>query len=86
MASPDAADLGARLDQDHSPETNGRMRVCRRCGARTDDTQGTRHLPDEHRLDRGEQWLDAQERTRRCDRARASMKTSEGRNPAKTPA
>jgi hypothetical protein len=33
VVSPEAQQLGSRLDEDHAPETNGRMSVCRRCGA-----------------------------------------------------
>jgi hypothetical protein len=74
MISPEAAVLGARLDQDHWPETNGRMPVCRRCGAYTESPQGRQHVPSEHRLARAEEWLDAQGRTRRLAYIRASVR------------
>jgi hypothetical protein len=35
MAVSEASRLGTRLDEDHIPETSGRMAVCRRCGFRT---------------------------------------------------
>ena len=70
MVSPEAAELGSRLDQDHSPETNTRMAVCRRCGARTDGPEGHQHLPDERQLARFNRWLDAEGRAKRVSRAR----------------
>jgi hypothetical protein len=62
MTSPEASLLGARLDAHHSPETNGRMAVCRRCGAQTNDPNGRQHIPHELRLDRSNAWLDMQAR------------------------
>ena len=73
MVSPEVSNLGARLDEHHSPETNGRMAVCRRCGAQTDSPQGRQHVPNERRLARSEEWLDAQKRARRIDYARESL-------------
>ena len=73
MVSSEASVLGARLDENHSPETNGRMAVCRRCGSQTDSSQGRQHVPDERRLARSERWLDAQARTRHIDQARESF-------------
>jgi hypothetical protein len=75
MATPEATLLGSRLDEHHAPETNGRMAVCRRCGAQTDNPAGSHHVPDEGRLVRSEQWLDAQWRLRQVDRARAALVT-----------
>jgi len=74
VVSPEASILGARLDEHHSPETNGRMAVCRRCGAQTDSPQGLQHVPNERRLSHLEEWLDAQKRAWRIDRARESLK------------
>lgn len=78
MISPEASLLGARLDQHHSPETNGRMAVCRRCGAQTNDPDGRQHVPHELRLDRSKAWLDMQTRmdTQKVllDRAKDSLK------------
>jgi hypothetical protein len=61
MASPEALQLGARLDEHHLPETNGRMAVCRRCGAVTDGPKG-KHAPRERQLAQTRQWLDTQAR------------------------
>ena len=47
MVSHEALNMGSRLDEDHAPETNGRMAVCRRCGAQTDSSEGRQHIPDE---------------------------------------
>lgn len=74
MISPDASDIGAQLDEHHAPETNGRMAVCRRCGAATDAPDGCQHVPSEARLVRLTEWLDAQERMRVFERARDSLK------------
>ena len=74
MVSPEASILGARLDENHPPETNGRMAVCRRCGAQTESPQGRQHVPNERRLARSEEWLDAQKRALRIDDARGSFK------------
>lgn len=60
MASLDPLQVGARLDEHHLPETNGRMAVCRRCGARTDGPSGHRHIPGEGQLVRSDKWLDAE--------------------------
>lgn len=64
MASPEAQHLGTQLDQDHLPETNGRMAVCRRCGVFTDGPAGN-HAPHERQVARTAEWLDAQLRIRR---------------------
>ncbi len=70
VASPEALQMGSRLDKHHVPETNGRMSVCRRCGARTDGPKGL-HLPDERQLDRAPRWLDAQSLSSGIDRAKS---------------
>jgi len=70
VVSHEASHVGRRLDDDHSPETNGRMAVCRRCGAQTDSSEGRQHIPDERQLVRSNEWLDAQARIRHVDRAR----------------
>jgi len=74
MVSTDAVALGARLDENHCPETNGRMAVCRRCGAQTESPLGRRHVPNDRRLARSEEWLEKQKRTRRVDDARESLR------------
>jgi hypothetical protein len=62
--------VGARLDEHHAPETNGRMAVCRRCGTQTDTPEGRQHVPSERQLTRSSEWLDAQARASRIDSAR----------------
>ena len=69
MISAEASNVGSRLDEDHPPETNGRMAVCRRCGAHTDSPEGTRHMPDERQLERSNNWLDMQARASRIQRS-----------------
>ena len=69
MVSPEERQLGARLDEDHLPETNGRMAVCRRCGAVTDGPLGS-HAPRGAQLARNSQWLDTQARIRGIAKAR----------------
>lgn len=68
MVSPEASQIGARLDEHHAPETNGRMAVCRRCGAQTNGPDGRQHVPHERRLPRYTDWLDAQTLTSGIDR------------------
>jgi hypothetical protein len=70
VISPEASLVGARLDEHHLPETNGRMPVCRRCGSKTDDPNGHQHAPDERQVTRSNQWLDAQLRESRIEHAR----------------
>jgi hypothetical protein len=72
MASPEALQLGARLDEHHLPETNGRIAVCRRCGGRTDSPLGRKHVPDERQLARTNAWLDAQSRISRIGQVNGS--------------
>ena len=62
MISSEASLLGARLDEHHLPETNGRMAICRRCGAQTNGPDGRQHVPDERRLARSSDWLNMQTR------------------------
>lgn len=57
--------VGLELDTDHTPETNGRMAVCRRCGVRTDSPSGERHLLSEEQLTRSQTWLRGQALRRR---------------------
>jgi hypothetical protein len=72
MASPEALQMGSRLDKHHVPETNGRMSVCRRCGAQTDGPKGL-HIPDEQQLERALRWLDAQSLSSGVDRAKSRL-------------
>src|SRR6476646_1586027 len=70
MSALDAANVGTQLDADHVPETNGRMSVCRRCGARTDSPLGQHHRPHEQQLVRSNRWLDTEVQRRRIENAR----------------
>ena len=72
MASTQATHIGTQLDEHHSPETNGRMSVCRRCGAQTNDPTGLHHSPFESQLTRSTNWLAAQSRLVDIERARQS--------------
>jgi hypothetical protein len=63
--------MGSLLDADHLPATNGRMAICRRCGAHTDGPEGRQHVPGLRRLARYDDWLRAQSRTRHVARANA---------------
>ena len=62
--------VGSQLDEHHAPETNGRMSVCRRCGAQTDNPAGLHHIPAERQLERSNEWLVAQARARHIDQVR----------------
>jgi hypothetical protein len=70
MVSPEVTSVGARLDEHHPPETNGRMAVCRRCGSQTDDPLGRQHVPSERQVTRSSKWLDMQLRLSRIESAR----------------
>jgi hypothetical protein len=73
MVSTEPSDVGRRLDQHHYPETNGRMAVCRRCGAQTNGPDGRHHVPGEGRVARSNDWLDAQSRLSSIDVMRGSL-------------
>jgi hypothetical protein len=64
MTSFESLELATQLDEDHAPETNGRIPVCRRCGARTDSPTGLHHVLQEGREKRSSDWLLAQSRLR----------------------
>ena len=51
---------GSQLDDDHAPETNGRMSVCRRCGSQTDGPAGRQHMPTDRQMIRVGEWLAAE--------------------------
>jgi hypothetical protein len=70
MDTGGASQTGTHLDEHHVPETNGRMSVCRRCGAQTDGPGGLHHRPTERELARSNEWLIAQLRISHIDRAR----------------
>jgi hypothetical protein len=55
--SPETIAIGLRLDANHTPETNGWMAVCRRCGIRTDGPDGA-HAPHALQIATAESWLD----------------------------
>jgi hypothetical protein len=59
MAPSDVSKLSTQLDQDHAPETNGRMTVCRRCGVRTEETSSRHEATEELQVKAG-RWLDSQ--------------------------
>jgi hypothetical protein len=65
-----SSDVAVQLDSHHKPETNGRMSVCRRCGARTDSPEGLHHEVQEAQAPRHEQWLVAQSRLLDIEQAR----------------
>ncbi|MHB1554132.1 MAG: hypothetical protein ACYCSX_09120 [Acidimicrobiales bacterium] len=69
MTSLDASELGVQLDNDHLPETNGRMAICRRCGVTTDDPTGHVHRLKEREIARAGRWLDERGRLHRIERA-----------------
>ena len=64
MTSSESLHVAAQLDEHHAPETNGRIPVCRRCGARTDGPTGLHHVLQEGRVGRSSEWLLAQSRLR----------------------
>jgi len=70
MVTPEASQVGNRLDEHHAPETNGRMPVCRRCGARCDAPGGHHHRPAERELTRSDNWLVTQVRMSHIESAR----------------
>jgi hypothetical protein len=74
MTGAEASQVGTQLDEDHAPETNGRMSVCRRCGARTDGPVGLHHRPDERELPRSTAWLIAEAQRRRLDHIRRAFR------------
>ncbi len=75
MVSAQATLVGNQLDENHAPETNGRMAVCRKCGSLTDFKDGVHHVPAEQQLERSSEWLSAQSRNKLIDSARARRKS-----------
>jgi hypothetical protein len=73
VTAAEAVALATRLDEDHFPETNGRMAVCRRCGFRTTGETSDRHAPVEIQITRASRWLDAQAHARRGAQAREAL-------------
>ena len=70
MPQPDETPTGSQLDQNHPPETNGRMSVCRRCGSQTDGPSGARHMPADRQITRVREWLIAESTKTHIDRVR----------------
>jgi hypothetical protein len=70
MISAESPHVGLQLDEHHAPETNGRMSVCRKCGALTDSPAGLHHTPHASQMNRSSQWLTAQSRLLQIDQAR----------------
>lgn len=64
MTASECLHVAAQLDEDHAPETNGRIPVCRKCGARTDGPTGVHHVVQDGRAGRSSEWLVAQSRLR----------------------
>jgi hypothetical protein len=70
VATDAESQVAKQLDDDHDPETNGRMAVCRRCGSRTDSPTGHNHAPLEHQLHQLGEWLLGQARLAHVERVR----------------
>jgi hypothetical protein len=70
MTSPESFQVAAQLDEHHAPETNGRIPVCRRCGARTDSPTGSHHALQEGGVTRSREWLSAQSRLLEIERSK----------------
>ena len=70
MSHEDDIPTGSQLDQNHVPETNGRMAVCRRCGSQTDGPDGIRHMPADRQMTRVREWLVAELTKTHIDRVR----------------
>jgi len=73
MTTSEAVALATRLDEDHFPETNGRMAVCRRCGFRTISETSDRHAPVDIQVTRASRWLDAQAHARKGAQVRRAL-------------
>jgi hypothetical protein len=87
MSSAESSDVGLQLDEHHLPETNGRISVCRRCGARTDNPIGLHHAPHDSQLERSGNWLIAQLRRQEIEAAneRRARNVYDGDQHAFTP-
>ena len=75
LMADEISELSQRLDQDHSPETNGRMAVCRRCGFRTSSKAGEHHVLLEDQAGRATSWLGSQATANRLIKAREALDT-----------
>jgi hypothetical protein len=67
--------LSERLDEDHLPETNGRMAICRRCGFRATSEAGEHHVLVEGQDARAQGWLGGQATANRLTKARQALNT-----------
>jgi hypothetical protein len=67
--------LSERLDQDHAPETNGRMAVCRRCGFRAESKTGEHHVLVDGQQTRVQSWLGGRATANRLTKAREALDT-----------
>ena len=67
--------LSERLDEDHLPETNGRMAICRRCGFRATSEAGEHHVLVEGQAARAQGWLGGQATANRLTKARQALNT-----------
>ncbi|HEX3795338.1 MAG TPA: hypothetical protein VG226_07645 [Acidimicrobiales bacterium] len=72
MAPSNASQVSIQLDEDHAPETNGRMPICRRCGFRTEENRSRHAATDEHQAKAG-RWLDSQALAGRVAKARGVL-------------
>jgi hypothetical protein len=75
MTDSDSLTVRTQLDAHHTPETNGRIPVCRRCGARTDGPEGLHHVVADSQVTRSNEWLVAQSRLRDIESARVQRAT-----------
>jgi hypothetical protein len=75
MTPSEALRVAVQLDENHAPETNGRIAVCRRCGARTDGPTGSHHVLQEGREHRSVEWLSAQSRLRDIEHSKLLRST-----------
>jgi hypothetical protein len=71
MTESEVSLVAAQLDEHHAPETNGRIAVCRKCGARADGPNGFHHVVQTGREGRSSEWLVAQSRLRDIEYAQA---------------
>jgi hypothetical protein len=70
MTTSECVHVAAQLDEHHAPETNGRIAVCRKCGARTEGPEGVHHVLQDKSLGRSSEWLDAQSRLRHIEHSK----------------
>jgi hypothetical protein len=76
MTASECLHVATQLDEHHAPETNGRIAVCRKCGARTDGPTGVHHVIQESRVGRSSDWLVAQSRLRDIEHSKLLRSSS----------